>query len=515
MSGIRNPRRAFLARALGLASAAFLTPSCATPQRARFTSDPFSLGVASGSPLPDGVVLWTRLAPKPLEGGGMDPVDVDVRWEVAHDEAFARIAARGTATARADRAHAVHVECSGLDPARAYFYRFIVGDALSPVARTRTAPARGQAGGRLRLALANCQRWDQGFYAAHEHIARDDVDLVVFVGDYIYESDGGGVRVRAHASSEPRTLQEYRDRYAQYKTDPALQKSHAAAPWIVTWDDHEVANDYANDRSQELDGAFLARRAAAYRAFFESMPVRSTVLRPDGEVRIYDRVEWGSLATFHVLDDRQYRSHQVCPKAGRGGSNVVDASCRERLDPSLTLLGSAQERWLDEGLGASKARWNLITQQTLLAVNGQGGPTGTHHWTDGGDGYPAARSRLLRSIAERRPANPLILGGDVHAAFVADVHADLDRASPLIAAEVCATSVSSRGMGNGTLKSIVESNPHLRYAENTKRGYSLLEIGADRLQVKMRAVESHAHADAGVATAAAFDIEAGRPGFVR
>jgi alkaline phosphatase D len=515
LSAPRIPRRVFLARALGIAGAAFLAPSCAATQRARFSADPFSLGVASGSPLPDGVVLWTRLAPKPLEGGGMDPVDLEVRWEVAHDEAFARIAAKGTALARADRAHAVHVECSGLDPARGYFYRFIAGDATSPVARTRTAPARGQAG-RLRIALASCQRWDQGFYAAHEHIARDDVDLVVFVGDYIYESDGGGVRVRAHASSEPRTLQEYRDRYAQYKTDPALQKSHAAAPWIVTWDDHEVANDYANDRSQELDGAFLARRAAAYRAYLEAMPIRPGVLRPDGEMRIYDRFEWGSLATFHVLDDRQYRSHQACPRAGRGGSNVVGASCTERLDPARTLLGSAQERWLDEGLGASKARWNLLAQQTLLAVNGQGGPDNTQHWTDGWDGYPAARARLLRSIAERRPANPVILGGDVHAAFVADVHADLGRReSPVIAGEVCATSVSSRGMGDATLKSIVQSNPHLRYAENKMRGYSLLELTADKLEVRMRAVASHADAQAGVSTAATFTAEAGRPGFVR
>jgi alkaline phosphatase D len=340
------------------------------------------------------------------------------------------------------------------------------------------------------------------------------VDLVLFVGDYIYESDGGGARVRAHASPEPRTLQEYRDRYAQYKTDPALQRSHAAAPWIVTWDDHEVANDYANDRSQELDGAFLARRTAAYRAFFETMPIRSSVLRPDGEMRIYDRFEWGALATFHVLDDRQYRSHQACPKAGRGGSNVVGPSCTERLDPSLTLLGGAQERWLDEGLGASRARWNLLAQQTLLAVNGQGAG-GAQHWTDGWDGYPAARSRLLRSIADRRPANPVILGGDVHAAFVGDVHADMERReSPVIAAEVCATSVSSRGMGEGTLQSIVQANPHLRYAEGKRRGYSLLELTADRLEVRMRAVESHAQADAGVSTAATFVAEAGRPGFL-
>jgi alkaline phosphatase D len=507
-------RRAFLRRALGLAAAGFLTPRTAlAAARPKFTSYPFTLGVASGSPTATGVVLWTRLAPQPLAGGGLGPEGIEVRWEIAHDEQFARVARRGTITAEAARAHAVHVEAEGLDPARWYYYRFIAGGETSATGRTRTAPRSGSGDERLKLALASCQHYEQGYFVAHRHLAAEQPDLVAFVGDYIYERGRKGDRVREHHNDEPKTLAGYRDRHAQYKTDADLQAAHACAPWIVTWDDHEVANDYANDRGQDLDPAFHARRAAAYRAYFEHMPLRPSVLRADGEVRLYGSLAWGELATLHVLDDRQYRAHQACPRSGRGGSTTVGPGCTDRVAAGRTMLGAAQERWLDESFAGSRSRWNLIVQQTLMAPAGQPGKDGLQHWTDGWDGYPWARARLLDSLAKSGASNPVVLGGDVHANYVANLHARPEEPdSPVLAAEFCGTSISAAGAGAKFIAAVRDANPHIRFADASKRGYGLFALSRDRLEARLRVVDTVKRPDAGIATAATFTVRDGRPG---
>lgn len=499
-------RRSFLLATL-------LAPTLARASApARFESYPFTLGVASGYPGTDGVALWTRLAPKPLDGGGMPPEPLEVRWEIAEDPGFARIARKGTALAVPENAHAVHVEADGLMPGREYWYRFLAGGEASPVGRTRTAPEAGKGDDRLRIALASCQQYEQGYYVAHRHLADEGVDLVAFVGDYIYESSWGRDHVRKHPTPEPRTLADYRDRYALYKSDADLQKSHAAAPWIVTWDDHEVDNDYANDRSEDLDPDFLARRAAAYKAFYEHMPLRRSVLLAGG-MRIYGRLEWGSLATFHILDDRQYRSHQACPRENRGGGNVVGAECTARLEKGRTLLGAEQERWLDESLGGSRALWNLLVQQTVFSPAPRREERGLYHWTDGWDGYPEARERLLRSLVERRPSNPVILGGDVHFAMTADVHADPQQPrSPIVATEVVATSISSQGPSAFNLQKITSANPHIRFANSARRGYGVLDIGRKALEARLRAVETVKRTEAGISTLATARVESGKPG---
>lgn len=509
---LRFARRRFIARAAALGAAAFLSPLRShAAGRARFVADPFSLGVASGSPRPDGVVLWTRLAPRPLDGGGMDPEAVEVRWELAEDTAFGRVVRRGTQLAQPATAHAVHVEVDGLEPGREYHYRFIAGGEASAPARTRTAPAPGRGDERLRLALASCQQFEQGYYVAHRHLAAEAVDLVAFVGDYIYESSGGREPVRKHATGEPHTLDEYRGRYAQYKMDRDLQASHACAPWIVTWDDHEVDNDYAADRAEDLEPDFLARRTAAYRAYLEHMPLRPSVLLASGGMRIHDRHRWGALATLHVLDDRQYRSYEACPKPLRGGSNVVGPGCGERLDESRTMLGEAQERWLDEGLAQSTGAWNVIVQQTLMAPAGHAGARGLLHWTDGWDGYPAARARLLASVARHKPRNPVVLGGDVHCNYVADLHADPGRPdSPVIAAEFCGTSISSHGPRPELVRAIAAANPHIRLADGAHRGYTVLDFDRRRLRARLRVVESVKERESPVSTLASYVVEDGR-----
>jgi alkaline phosphatase D len=277
---------------------AWRTPSeQAAIARPVFTLYPFSLGVASGSPLPSSVVLWTRLAPEPLNGGGVGSEAIVVRWELADDETFGRVVQSGSVDAVAEQGHSVHVEVDGLEPARWYFYRFLTGDEVSPVGRTRTAPAVDDDLARLRCAFGSCQHYEQGYYAAHRHLLAEDLDLMVFVGDYIYEADTGTAvdRVRRHAGTEPRTLVEYRNRHAQYKTDPDLQRLHAAVPWLVTWDDHEVDNDYAGRRSETLDPDFARRRTAAYRAYCEHMPLRELARPTDsGAMLLRARYDFGA-----------------------------------------------------------------------------------------------------------------------------------------------------------------------------------------------------------------------------
>src|SRR5262245_38175936 len=310
----------------------------------RLADNPFTLGVASGYPVPTGVALWTRLAPAPrVPGGGMPRDVVTVDWEVAGDEHMGRIVQRGQAAATPEWAHAVHVEVDGLEPGRWYWYRFRAGGHASPIGRTRTAPPAGDGPDRLRFAFASCQHYEQGYFVAYRHMLADDLDLIVHLGDYIYESSWGRGHVRKHGAPEPHTLEDYRIRHALYRSDPDLQTAHASCPWLMTWDDHEVQNDYANDRSEHADTPawFLERRAAAYRAYYEHMPLRRQMVPFGPNMRLHARVAFGRLAQFHLLDDRQYRSPQPCPPPGRGGANVVE-ECEARLDPKLTMLGEAQ-----------------------------------------------------------------------------------------------------------------------------------------------------------------------------
>lgn len=516
-------RRCFLLNAARLAA---LTAGASLP-RIGLAADwyPFRLGVASGSPLPHGVVLWTRIMSEPGNKEAPAPGPLTVRWEMASDEAFRGIVARGDAVATPQLAHSVHVDVGGLQPDRWYWYRFMLGDAVSPVARTRTAPAAQTMPARMRLAYASCQHWEFGEYAAHRHIAAMAPDLVAFLGDYIYE---WGPYEAAHPASPRRgnesfTLADYRARYAQYKADPHLQASHHAAPWIVTWDDHEVSNDYADDRDGRLDPAFMQRRAAAYQAFYEHMPLRLSV-PPEhaarfARLRIHERYDWGRLARIHLLDDRQYRSHQACAPAGRGGSTSVGAACRERLEPQRTLLGPEQEAWLAQGLASSRARWNILAQQTLMAQCSQA-PAGSEgegrFWTDGWDGYPAARQRLMSDIARHRPANPLVISGDVHSFFASELRSDFYRpaspANPVLATEFCGTSVTSNSRPQARTEQYLAMNPHIAYGRSDRRGFAVMDLTPEHATVLFQGLDDVGSASSAMATLARFRVEDGRPG---
>lgn len=486
--------------------------------RPRFVADPFSLGVASGDPLPDGVVLWTRLAPDPLADdgfGGLTDERIAVAWEVADDEAFTKVVRRGVAQATRALAYSVHVEVEGLAPDRWYHYRFTAGDVRSPVGRTRTAPARAGAITPLNFAFVSCQHFEQGLYTAYEHLANERLDLVAHLGDYIYEGAGADARVRRHDGAEITTLRDYRRRYAQYKRDPALQRAHAMCPWTVTWDDHEVDNNYAGDQSERRDpvDGFLARRAAGYQAWYEHQPVR--VPRPTrwSDLAIHRSISWGPLARFWVLDTRQYRTDQAC---GDGRK----PRCAEMAAPERTLLGSAQERWLADGLAASDARWQVLAQQVMVApfvATVQEQPVmSMDQWS----GYPVAQRRFVDTIATRAPGRAVVITGDIHANWANDLRVDFERPeTPVVATEFVGTSISSGGNGSdgftgARADTLRAQNPHIHW-HNARRGYVHCTVDGEAWSTRYRTVPYVDRPGAPVETAATFRVEHGRPGVVR
>lgn len=471
-----------------------------TPQR--FRGYPFSLGVASGDPLPDGVVLWTRLAPEPLAAdgrGGMPDRPVPVRWDMAADERFRRVVRRGTAVARPHLGHSVHVDVRRLAPGREYFYRFRVGREVSPVGRTKTAPPPWVRLDHLTFAVASCQAWVGGRYASYRNMAADDLDLVVHVGDYIYER------------AETETLTDFRLLHAQYKTSPDLQAAHAAFPFAATFDDHEVENNWAGSISQadgeESNARFLEIRAAAFQAYYEHLPLRT---RPHGpDLRIYRRLRFGDLVALNVLDTRQYRDDQV---DGGFPAAPLDPSA---LDPERTMTGDAQERWLLRGLHRSRARWNTIAQQTIMAPYDYDTGPGVSVNHDQWDGYAAARERLLDFIRARRPANPVVVTGDWHSSWVNDLNADpRDPESPTLATEFVGTSISSGCGWAAAVAAAVPHNPHVKFFDGDRRGYLRCTVTRGHWRSDYRVVPSPADTASPATTLTSWVVEDGRPGAV-
>jgi alkaline phosphatase D len=512
-------RRAALALAMtpwlgACAQAQAVSGSAAAAQGPRWQADPFSLGVASGQPQPGSVVLWTRLriteADAPLKAQA-----IAVVCEVFADEALRQPVRQWRVQTDAARAHSVHVVASGLQPGRPYWYRFVCGTATSPVGRARTSPGVNDAVDRLRIALASCQHYEQGYYVAHREMAQRDLDLVLFVGDYIYESSNPQYMLRKHLGGVPTLLDEYRARHAQYKSDADLRACHAAHTWAMTWDDHEVVNDYANDldRNYTDPQVFLRRRAAAYQAYFEHMPVR---LGPDpvqpSQMRIHDRMAWGQLADLWTLDCRQYRDHHACPDPNRGGGRVV-VGCEALADPGRTMLGAAQEQWFTDGLTRSAKRWKLVAQSTQMSSSGINTPLGRSAFTDGWDGYPQARARLLGAVAQAGVQNVVVLGGDVHMNVAAQLRVRAgDERSPVVASEIVATSITSRGLGDKLVAQIVGSNPDIAHIRADERGYALIEVRPEGVSTQFRTTPNPARADGVLNTQAQFQIVAGVAG---
>jgi alkaline phosphatase D len=469
----------------------------------RFSSDPFGAGIASGDPTRSSVILWTRLMPDPKTEHDWQRAAVPVDWEIATDEAMKKVVRRGHAMATPELAHSVHVLAQGLDANRWYWYRFRTSSATSLVGRTKTAPAR--ATDRIRFAFASCQQWQTGFYTAYQNMIREDIDAVVFLGDYIYETNTGmGPAERRITGEVPKTLEGYRDRYALYRSDPNLREAHRLFPWIITWDDHEVVNDYAGVTAPDAKSEeFMARRAAAYRAHYEWLPMP----RMDS---VYRRLSFGPLATFFVMDERQFRDPDPC-----GGG--IKAPCGEFLS-ERTMLGTPQERWLERELRSSHSQWNIIANQVMMTtVDQTPGPNATYnmdHWA----GFEKARQRMVSTLRDTRVANPVVITGDIHSNWIGDLKVDYkNEKSPVVGTELVGTSISSGGDGNDQTPQAaarLPENPQIKFYNN-QRGYVRCEITKEKLAADFRVVEKVSVQDSAISTRATFAVENGRPGAVK
>lgn len=493
MSLIQIDRRRLMAAGAGLFLVSGLT-STRVFAKATFTEYPFTLGVASGDPAPDGFVIWTRLAPQPLaEDAGMagQPA-IAVNWQVAEDEGFQRIVQSGEAAALPELGHSVHVEVEGLKPRRPYWYRFTMpGMDASPVGRARTLPEAGSTPERIRLGVMGCQNYPTGLFTACGYLAReDDLDAVFHFGDYIYEAAGKdrpGNGGRAHIGPEPMTLEQYRRRYAQYKTDADLQAAHHSAAFIASYDDHEVSNNWVSDFDQ--DGTppeqFALRRIAALQAWYENLPMRRAQAMIAGKMTAYRRVDFGRLLRMHVLDTRAYRTQPPC-------GEPASKWCIPATGPESTFLGAVQENWLAEGL-AGGSTWNLLAQQILMMPfdKRQPGAAEPVYGTDNWDGYPDARRRLVKTIQDQRLTNVVVATGASHKHFVGTVPVrDEDLTGAAAAVEFLTTSVSSGGNGSpqgGGLKYLPQ-NPHIKVIHD-QRGYQTFEITPQTWRTDLKVVD--------------------------
>jgi alkaline phosphatase D len=489
--------------------------------------NPFSLGVASGSPKHNSVVLWTRLMSDASTGNPQFAnADVTVKWEVADDEGFRVNRREGQVVALAALAHSVHLELDGLQSDRWYFYRFQFGDAQSATGRTRTLPHPEAMVQKLRVAYASCQRWEHGYFSAYHHMCQENLDLVLFLGDYIYEYVGAVNSVRLPTGGWVRSLADYRERYALYRSEKSLQAMHAQCPWLITWDDHEVSNDYAGlerGQSGNISFNFAAQRAQAYQAFYEHMPLRASALTQSiqglaqgAELRIYGQVAFGKLANIYLLDDRQYRDRQVCNRADGYGSGFVNPDqCEDWFNPKRSLLGAQQSVWLDQAFAKAQTdarTWNVVAQQTIFGRRDFRVGEGLTLWNDGWDGYSAARQQMTQSMQNNALKNPVLIGGDVHENWVGHVMADAYKDnSAKVGVEFCGAGITARSAGNAKLPARLAENPHFIFADSERKGYGVVEFTAKQIQTELRVVDDVRQPDTKIETLAKFEVEAGVP----
>lgn len=471
---------------------------------------PFVHGVASGDPIPDSVILWTRVTPteEALPGSGVGPA-VTVEWEVARDEGMRDVVKRGHAHATADHDHTVHVDPHGLEPDTVYFYRFLVDGASSPIGRTKTAPAANASPDKLTFGVASCANWESGFFSAYRDIAQrargGQLDYMVFLGDYIYEyrsgaySGFGPVRLH-HPAHEITTLADYRTRYGRYRTDPDLQEAHAALPWVVVWDDHEIANDNwaggAENHSPATEGSWAARQSAAMRAYFEWMPVRATA--PSEAGHLYRSLTFGDLVELTMMDLRTYRDEQV-------SWNPVAFAQEGR-----SMLGSEQYAWLLGKIETSQATWKVLGNSVMFAplnlislqensMTAQVAAALTDNITsipingDQWDGYSAERRALIDAL----PTHTLFLTGDIHTEWA---HA-ITTGSRVVGAEMVCASVSAPNInealnlrqGNTVSQTAQQllraANPHCHHVDLDSHGYSFVTITREEAQMHWLRVE--------------------------
>lgn len=514
-------RRQFLSGlAMGAAAASISSPwrgsaIAATP---KFINDPFSLGVASGDPTSDGFVLWTRIAPNPLDTEAFTQDLVEVMVEVAEDDKFTKIVRRQTELARPDNAHSVHAEIGGLLPNRPYFYRFRVGGIASQIGMTKTAQAIGMPLQKYKFAWLSCAHYEHGLYTAYGDIAKQNPDMVLGLGDYIYEVSYGP-QMRRMPVEEAWSLEDYRLIYGATKMDKDLQEAHRVAPWLFIWDDHEVANDYQGDIGKVMQGfdqkAFLTRKHAAYKAFFEHLPLRSRArFDASNRMRVYGQSNHGNLLEFTLLDTRQYRDRAACPSEGRYEAETVSrATCADLTDKNRTILGARQERFLNEQFMRGLSKWSILVQPTLFGtVNQKNNKNEWAAYNDGWSGFEPARQKIIDMMARRKKdSSCVVIGGDVHAFWAGEVKNDYaNPESEAVAVEFVGGSITSKSYNYERFSKMLPDNPHFKFFDDRTNGYGLAEVTENSIDVKLRHTKSTWQRDAGFSNLKHFVVERGK-----
>jgi len=439
-------------------------------------------------------MLWTRLAPDPLNGGGMHRHRVEVTWQVATDPRMLDVVRVGGTIAHPGAGHAVSIRVEGLRSDTWYYYQFVAAGERSRIGRTRTFPSFSSTPPEMRFALVSCQNYEHGFFAAYRDICRQQIDFVTHVGDYIYESAANPnvPDERRHTGGKLESVDDYRNRYALYRLDPDLQNAHAGFPFLVTWDDHEVDNNYAGliPEDNQSPQEFLRKRENAYRVYKETMPLRIDSFRR-AKTRIYRRLRFGALAELFMLDCRQYRTDQPC-----GDGTKTLQSCPAMIDPSATMLGVHQEEWLYRNLVRSRANWNVLAQSVLMmrldlgALLGPNPPLNLFQM-DTWDGYQAARDRLTAFIAQNHVENIVVLSGDIHSSWAGELKCDFSNPdSPTAGTEIVCSGVTSKfgRVNDAEMQTIVSSNPHVRFFDGLHRGYALCTVTPHEWRTDFRAV---------------------------
>ncbi|MFI6505533.1 alkaline phosphatase D family protein [Nonomuraea typhae] len=512
-------RRHFLVTGLAAGAAAGIPATAQAATHGRdLPANPFTLGVASGDPDPSGFVIWTRLALNPVaeDGmGGVPPRPYTVQYQIYADERARRVVRTGVVRAVPEWGHSVHAEISGLLPGREYWYRFKTGRHVSPIGRALTAPFPFQYGGALSMAFVSCAQFEHGYFTSYRRLAEEHPDLILHLGDYQYEYTKNtyvipGGNVRHHDGPETETLADYRRRHAQYKADPDLQAAHAAAPWLVVWDDHELDNNWADEIPEKPEVPqpnFRRRREAAFRAYYENMPLRRTSIPRGIDMQLYRRVRWGRMATFHMLDTRQYRDDQGC------GDGYRD--CPASVDPARSITGAEQEAWLLDGFRQSRAQWDILGQQVFFAQRDNNAGPQKVTSQDAWDGYVASRRRITQGWMDAGVRNPVVLTGDVHAHWASDLKLDYDDPTgPTVGSELVATSISTGGDGKDSdpqTHPFLKINPHLKFYNN-QRGYVLTKIERELMTADFKVVPQVQAPGSGVHTRATFVVEDRVPG---
>ncbi|MSO73054.1 MAG: alkaline phosphatase [Rhodospirillaceae bacterium] len=512
------PRRKMLRGAAlwGGAALAALSPVRKVLAKPVFINDPFQLGVACGDPVADGFVIWTRLAPDFFDPMALAPEAIPVSWEVAADAAMKKIVSRGTVLAHPELAHSLHVDVRGLAPQREYFYRFSSGSAVSRIGRGHTWPTPRVPVERVKFAVASCQHYEQGYFSAYRDMIAQNPDFIVHLGDYIYEISWG-TTVRHSPVGEAYTLPEYRLLHALYKSDPDLQAAHAHCPWLFMWDDHELANDYAKDQAEKtLDPVvFQKRRAAAFQAYYEHMPVRASVMpNAEGQSVLFQRLNYGDLMEIILPDLRQFRDRIPCQTPETHAGRVVDlAQCPEIDDPARSFMGAAQERWFRDAFGRVESSWNVIAQTLMMVSLDQLPGPAMGIYTDNWGAYPAAKRRILDLIKSRNMRSVVSLGGDIHSFFAGEIKDDpANMASETLISEFVGSSITSESYNTKKFIAALSENPHIKFCDDRQRGYMLCSVDRKTFLTEMRVVDNVRIRESKCSSLKSFVVENGKPG---